>query len=128
MATKPVRPPKGLAKTGAALWRSIAGQMHADGLQPDARERELLEAACRERDMLAGIEEALTGEPRTVRGAQGQIVAHPLLGEARRSRQSIAGLLKAIGLEDPMLAKPGSGSRTTSWQARAAAQSRNRIS
>jgi hypothetical protein len=129
MTVRPARLPRDIGKCGAALWRSIAAQVAADGLELDPRERELLEAACRERDMLASIEDALAGEPRIVRGAQGQLVAHPLLGEARRSRQSIATLLKAISLEDPLASAgkgAGSGSRTTSWQARAAATTRHR--
>ena len=124
MATKPTRPPRGLGRDGRALWRAIAGQVHGDGLGLDARELELLESACRERDMLGSIQEALEDAPPTVKGAQGQLVAHPLLGEARRSRQTIATLLKAIGLEDPLVAKVGRGSRTTSSQARDAVMSR----
>jgi hypothetical protein len=110
-----------------ALWRSMTRQVAGDGLQLDARELSVLTAACREADMLTRIEAALVDQPMTCRGAQNQLVAHPLLGEARRSRTTIAGLLKAIGLEDPLLAgKSGSGSRTTSWQARDAAQARHR--
>lgn len=52
--------------------------------------------------MLAAIEEELSSAERlTVKGAQGRLVAHPLLSEARRSRAQIASLLKALGLDDP---------------------------
>jgi hypothetical protein len=78
--------------------------------------------------MLAAIEaELATADRLTVKGAQGQLVAHPLLSEARRSRAQIASLLKAIGLEDPAAAPArGRGGRTTSWQAREAANARHR--
>jgi hypothetical protein len=85
-----------------------------------------LESACREQDMLALIEAALVDAPLTVKGAQSQLVAHPLIGEARRSRAQIASLLKAIGLDDPSLAaSSGRGSRTTSTSARRAALTRH---
>lgn len=85
-----------------------------------------MESACREQDMLAQIELALVDAPLTVKGAQSQLVAHPLIGEARRSRAQIASLLKAISLEDPSLAAgSGRGSRTTSTAARSAALTRH---
>lgn len=126
--TNPVRPPRGLDAAGRDLWRSIARQIHDDGLELDARETALLTEACREADVLARIEEALKGAPVVVDGAKGQPAANPLIGEARRSRQTIQTLLRGITLEDPLAdaAGRGSGSRTTSWQARAAATSRHR--
>lgn len=122
------RPPRGLQGAGRALFRALSAQIEADGLVFDARESTLLVHACREADMLAAIEaELATAERLTVKGAQGQLVAHPLLGEARRSRAQIAALLKGLGLEDPHATSgSGRGSRTTSWQARDAAQARHR--
>lgn len=125
MSTKPARTPKNLAAEGRTLWRAIASQVAEDGLKLDQRELKLLEAACREQDMLARIEAALVDAPLTVKGAQAQLVSHPLIGEARRSRSQIASLLKAIGLDDPGVgAGGGRGSRTTSVSARAAANAR----
>jgi hypothetical protein len=75
--------------------------------------------------MLERLEAELVDAPMMMKGAQGQQVANPLISEARRSRTTVAALLKQIGLVDPLLSgKTGSGSRTTSWQARAAAQTR----
>jgi P27 family predicted phage terminase small subunit len=126
MSTKPARTPKNLAPEGRALWRAIASQVAEDGLELDQRELKLLESACREQDMLSRIEAALVDAPLTVKGAQSQMVAHPLIGEARRSRAQIASLLKAIGLDDPSLAaSSGRGSRTTSTSARRAALTRH---
>ena len=126
MSTKPARAAKNLAPEGRALWRAIALQVAEDGLELDQRELKLLESACREQDMLARIEAALVDAPPTVKGAQSQMVSHPLIGEARRSRAQIASLLKAIGLDDPSLAaSSGRGSRTTSTSARRAALTRH---
>ena|SRR5690625_907565 len=101
MAVKAAPSPRDLGENGRKLWRKLAQQVANDGLIMDERELFLLHTACREADQLAAVEAALVGEPLTVRGSQGQLVAHPLLGEARRSRAQIASLLKAIALEDP---------------------------
>lgn len=121
-----VNPPTTLGRSGRALWREIAGQVAADGLVLDAREAVLLTLACRETDQLAIIEDALVGASLMVRGSQGQEVAHPLIGEARRSRTTIAALLGKIEMEDPLAAAgPGKGARTTPGMARGAANSRH---
>lgn len=127
MSTKPARAPKDLQAAGKALWRALAGQVAADGLEFDQKELVLLAHACREQDMLAAIEaELATAERLTVRGAQNQLVSHPLLGEARRSRAQVAALLRQVGLDAPDgAAGTGRGSRTTSMQARAAALARH---
>lgn len=125
MSVKSARCPANLGTEGRRLWREIAAQVASDGLEMDRRELELLRSACQESDQLARIEAALVDEPAMVTGAQGQRVAHPLIGEARRSRAAIHALLKQIELVPPNEAKPGSGSRTTSTQARAAAMQRH---
>jgi len=108
------------------LCGGIAGQVAQDGLVLDAREAHLLAMASREADQLAVIEAALDGASVMVRGSQGQEVAHPLIGEARRSRTTIAALLGKIEMEDPLAAaEPGKGSRTTGAMARGAANSRH---
>ena len=125
MSSGKPRQPAGLGKAGAALWRSLIGQLDADGLLPDAREVEWLTLACMERDVLAALMSALEGQPLTVLGSARQMVAHPLIGECRSSRTSIAALLGRIGLVDPAAEeRTGSGSRTTSQSARRAALAR----
>lgn len=124
MAAK-LAPPRGLGDAGKALWRAITGQLEGDGLTPDARESIWLELAAREADQLATIESALAGEALIVRGSRGQDVSHPLLAEARSSRQTIAALLARVGLEDPASVVVGRGSRTTSTSARRAAHVRH---
>lgn len=127
MSVKCARVPRDLDASGRALWRSIAAQIASDGLVFDPKELRTLADACHEADQLASIEEALKDAPMLMRGAQGQQVANPLLSEARRSRQTINTLLKALPLEDPATASAGAGrgSRTTSTQARTAAITRH---
>lgn len=118
--------PAGLGKAGRALWRDIARQIADDGLVLDARELRWLRDACFEADQLAVLEAELAGAALVVKGSQNQPVAHPLIGEARRCRVTIAGLLARIGLEDPNASVgSGRGSRTTSESARAAAMTRH---
>ncbi len=126
MGPRKPRQPAGLGKAGAALWRSMIGQLQVDGLVPDAREVEWLTLACLERDQLAQLMAALAGQPLTVLGSARQMVAHPLVAECRSSRTTVAGLLARVGLEDPLaVEKSGSGSRTTSSSARKAALARH---
>lgn len=124
MSVKAARCPRNLGTEGRRFWREITSQVASDGLELDRKELELLRAAAAEADQLARIEAALVDEPPVVKGAQGQAVAHPLIGEARRSRQAIASLLRQVSMQPPSEVT-GSGSRTTSTQARAAAMARN---
>ena len=125
MAAKKPRAPANLCEPGATLWRSIVAQVAADGLVLDARELRWLHDACDEADQLDALMVALADAPLTVLGSQRQPVANPLIGEARRCRVTIAGLLARMGLEDPDVAAGGGrGSRTTSMSARGAANSR----
>jgi hypothetical protein len=126
MAAKKPRTPSNLRESGSSLWRSIVNQVSADGLVLDARELRWLHDACDEADQLAALMVALADAPLTVLGSQRQPVANPLIGEARRCRVTIAGLLARVGLEDPEAAAgSGRGSRTTSTAARRAALTRH---
>jgi hypothetical protein len=126
MAAKKPHTPSNLRESGASLWRSIVTQVSADGLVLDARELRWLHDACDEADQLAALMTALVDAQLTVLGSQRQPVANPLIGEARRCRVTIAGLLARVGLEDPAAdSGTGRGSRTTSTSARGAAFSRH---
>lgn len=113
-----VSPPDGLGDAGLALWRSI---VPAYELRPD--EVRLLADACREADLVARLEEALTDAPLMVIGSQGQQVINPLMQEVRQHRTVLAQLLKALKLPDsPAGAKQKAAA--ASEQARAAARAR----
>jgi hypothetical protein len=103
--TKPLRTPSGLGKAGRALWRQIATDWHENDVVPDAREHRLLEDACREADTLALLEAELADAAArgslVTSGSMGQIVTHPHVAEARRSRAQIAANLKQLQLDVP---------------------------
>ena len=92
---------------------------------PDARERRWLLDACREADLVADLMAHLEGAPRVVKGSQGQDVAHPLISEIRQHRVVLGGLLGRVSVVDPRDASSGTGSRTTTAMARAAAYARH---
>jgi hypothetical protein len=118
-----------LGAAGKSLWRAITGQWAGDGLVPDQREVRLLADACAEADVLAQLQAELAAAAAgelTVKGSTGQPVVHPLVDQCRRSRALIASLLSKLGFDDPAsMPRSGRGARTTSTQARAAAQVRH---
>lgn len=122
MGVRKPRKPASLGAEGARLWAEITSEMAEDGLVPTSRERRWLEDACRTADSVADMEKALDGEPRIVRGSQGQPVAHPLIAEIRQHRVTLSALLARLEMTDAEAV--GIGGRTTSMQARAAAYSR----
>jgi hypothetical protein len=114
MSTKAAPAPKALGVAGRALWCSIAKQWAGDELEPDARERRLLEDACHEADVLAALsaelDAVMSDGVLTVKGSQGQPVTHPHVSEARRSRAQIAALLGKLSFTDGgSFAQPSTG-------------------
>lgn len=107
--------PKRLKASGRKLWRETTKNYD---LRQD--ELEVLKAACGEVDLIDRIEEALVDEPLTVRGSQGQIVAHPLIQEVRQHRATVTHLFAKLKLPDD--AAPAAN------QHRSAAQSRWAVS
>ena len=91
------KPPKDLRDAGLALWGSIAGKYE---LRPDEVAR--LSAACSTADVIARLEDAWReSDFRMVsKGSMGQEVIHPLIGEIRTQRASLASLLVGLKLPD----------------------------
>jgi hypothetical protein len=87
--------PKNLQPAGRKLWRETTAQYE---LRQD--ELEILRAACGEIDLINRIEEELKDAPLTVRGSQGQIVAHPLIQEVRQHRATVTHLFAKLKLPD----------------------------
>lgn len=107
-----VRVPNGLKAAGKKLWQSTTDLYD---LRQD--ELEVLKGACSEADLITRMEDELADEPLTVKGSQGQLVAHPLVQELRQHRATMAALLRGLKLPDEAT---GAGEN----QQRAAAQSR----
>lgn len=87
--------PKSLKAEGRKLWRETVGVYE---LRQD--ELDVLRAACGEADLIARMEVELEGEPLTVKGSQGQLVAHPLVQELRQHRATMSALLRGLKLPD----------------------------
>lgn len=91
--------PTGLGSKAKRLWSDISGnyELRFDELR-------ILEDACREVDLIEGMESELqlsinAGEW-LVKGSMGQDVAHPLIGELRAHRSLLAQLLGKLKLPD----------------------------
>ncbi len=100
--------PKGMGAPGRRLWRSVHAYLAQEGLDLDPAETQALEMACAQLDVVARLETFAASEPVTVKGSQGQMVAHPALVEARQGRATVASLLARLkitalpaGLESP---------------------------
>lgn len=87
--------PKGLGTKARRVWREITKtyDLRLDELR-------ILEDACREVDLIERLEDELDGEPLTVTGSMGQLVAHPLVQELRQHRSVLARLLAQLKLPD----------------------------
>lgn len=120
--------PTGLGRAGVALWKRVVRELADDGLELAARDHRYLEDACRIADSIAALEaaHAEAGSPATAKGSQGQLVIHPIIGELRQQRATLAGLLARVDMSADGEAAVGRGARTTSAQARAAAMTRHR--
>ena len=92
---KSVVVPDSLGSAGSVLFKSIAERWD---LRPD--ELRVLADACAEADLVDDLAEAMEGEPRLVRGSQGQQVINPLISEQRQHRMALASLLKQLRLPD----------------------------
>jgi hypothetical protein len=85
--------PKGLGPAGKRLLRDVRAKYTLD-----PRETVLAEEAARLADQVSRIDFALAGTDPAARGARGQLVAHPLLKEARQHRLAMAALLGKLDL------------------------------
>jgi hypothetical protein len=95
MATEP-KPPTGLGKAGAKLWREIVREAAGDNLVLEARERFWLESACKLVDRAAVIEAELATAPLMVKGSMGQQVPNGLLAELRQHHHLAAQMLARL--------------------------------
>lgn len=113
--TKATRPPAGIGKAGAKVWKAITStyELRADELVT-------LEDVCAATDMIDELEREWRddGSPMTTSGSMGQKVIHPLIGELRAQRAARNALWRQLKLPDDVSDAEGSN------QQRSAAQSR----
>lgn len=87
--------PKGIGREGRRLWKAVTKDYK---LRPD--ELIVLENACRTVDLIAEMQEAMTGEPLVTSGSKGQEREHPLLSELRQQRTFLTRALAQLRLPD----------------------------
>lgn len=114
MATRTV--PTKLGPKARKFWRETVGNYELS-----AHEALLLEAACREIDIVERLQKELDGANLVVPGSMGQDTAHPLLMEVRMHRASFAAIVKQLALPDVEDDAPAS---PRSRQAQKAAEAR----
>jgi hypothetical protein len=115
------RTPSGLGGDGEELWTDITGEY---SLRFD--ELRVLEAACREWNLLCGMEAQLNSElddgAWSVKGSMGQDVANPLLAEIARHRALFARLMAQLKLPDADAGADSPASRSEAARAMAHAR------
>jgi hypothetical protein len=124
VASSPPKPrtPANLSAAGRKLWRAMVNEFELED-----HELALLEAACRQADDLAALEQLIRDDGMKVQGSTGQERLHPAIAEARLARQSLDRLMarfKLPGAEDPATGQPGRPLSARGRQAQAAANKR----
>lgn len=92
-ATKKPRAPTGLGVAGKALW----GRLN-ERYSFDPREQAILDAACRQVDLVVELERVLTDDGVIVVGSKGQQRVSGLVAEVRQGRLCLAKLLGDLQL------------------------------
>jgi hypothetical protein len=83
---------------GRELVARIVADMAAHGLEPDAREIELLSLAEGLADRLAELEEAVEVEGLSVTLLSGRVVMNPAVAESRMTRTALATVLGRVSM------------------------------
>ena len=120
MTAKAARPPAptDLGKDGMALWGRLM-----DSYEFEVWELVVVELACKQRDVLALLEDAIRKDGIVSEGSQGQPRLSQLVGEARQTRLALSRLLG--GLKMPTDSATGDRALTDSGRrAQRAAQAR----
>ena len=86
--------PVGTGAAGRRLWRAVTDQFDFDG-----HHLELLRAAVKVADVVAGLDELVAAEGLVVESPHGS-KAHPALVEGRQQRALLARLVAGLGLPD----------------------------
>lgn len=85
---------------GQDLVARVLAEMHAHGLEPDAKEQELLALAEGLADRLAELESDIEADGRTMVLNNGRVVMNPAVAESRMTRTSLATVLTKISMTE----------------------------
>lgn len=92
--------PQVAESSGAALVARIRAEMAEEGLEPDARETELLDLAADLADRVVELESAIAADGLTAKSKGGVVRLHPAVMEARQTRTALARVLAGIQMRD----------------------------
>ncbi|MCS4277727.1 hypothetical protein M2390_002936 [Mycetocola sp. BIGb0189] len=109
--TLPTGSPQFDHPSATRLWADVT-----DAYDLAVHELLILEAACREQDIIDRLDAELQYAPLMSKGSMGQDVANPLLGEVRQHRAEFNRLLKSLDLDTAgAAAAPAADSGPSVW-------------
>ena len=101
---------------GAALVARIRAEMAEEGLEPDARETELLDLAADLADRVVELEAAIAADGLTAKSKGGVVRLHPAVVEARQTRAALARVLAGIQMRDEVKNPAKQKAADTRWR------------
>lgn len=101
---------------GAALVARIRAEMAEEGLEPDARESELLTLAEDLQDRVHELEAAIAEAGLTSTSKGGLVRLHPAVAEARQTRAALARVLAGIQMRDEVKNPAKQKAADTRWR------------
>lgn len=108
--------PQVAESSGAALVARIRAEMAEEGLEPDARESELLVLAADLQDRVHELEAAIDEAGLTSTSKGGLVRLHPAVAEARQTRAALARVLAGIQMRDEVKNPAKQKAADTRWR------------
>ena len=90
----------GLGEPGRALVESLLADLDGNGLEPDARELELLRTAGELRDRMTALEEAIAADGLRSTSPTGVVRLHPAAAELRQHAVALSRVLAGVGMTE----------------------------
>jgi hypothetical protein len=110
---------------GRELVGRIVAEMALHGLEPDAKERELLALAEGLADRLSELEDHIAADGLSITLHSGRIVMNPAVAEARMTRTSLATVLTKISMTEAPAKDPAKQAASQArWRAHNMAKAR----
>ena len=90
----------GYGPAGRELVAAIEAQLATDGLEPDARDRQLLDVAARLVDRMEMLQAMVAADGERTISATGVVRLHPAIGELRQHSIAVSKTLAAVALAE----------------------------
>lgn len=102
--------------SGAALVARIRAEMAEEGLEPDAREAEMLVLAADLQDRVLELEGSIGDDGLTSMSKGGIVRLHPAVAEVRQTRAALARVLAGIQMRDEVKNPAKQKAADTRWR------------